>query len=189
MSAKTESETTMTSPNKYYAVRVSHLSDADNQRLKAFLQELVKDAPSYAKAKLLVHVSGYGNVASYVRAAPGAKRLVDTLGKDSFDLFGGLLAVGFQAYDDAQRRDLNGAQKIGRLGFALMTAAPLFEAPPLAIAMFVVAVACPAQYDKVTAAFFTDQNPLVRGLADMIVRYGGKPFERWATQPSLIDFF
>ena len=174
---------------KNYAVRVSNMSKADQDRLKTILEELAKSVPEAAKARLLVQVSGYRNVASYVRAAPGAKGIVDVLGKDSFDLFGGLLATGFQAYEDSGRSDLNGAQRTGRVGVALLTTTLAIECPPLGIVLLGAAVMFPEQYDKITALAFTDRNPLVQGLANVIVQVGGKPFQRWATQPSLIDLF
>lgn len=167
------------------AVSVSRLTDADRERLKSYLEKLTEQAPDLARKRLMVRVSGYGDVASYMRARPGAKPLVDFLGKDSFELFGGLLALGFQAYNDHQRDDLNGAQRVGRVGIALLGA----TVPPLGLVMLGASIAFPEQYDKITADAFTDRNPLVRGIADVIVAVGGKPFQNWSVRPSVIDFF
>jgi hypothetical protein len=183
---------------KTYAVRVSHLPEGENRRIAAFMQRIIKDdrfttlrdeaigtVPDIAKSAYLVNVSGYKGVAPYVRAAPGAKRLVDTLGKQSFDLFGCLLGVGLQAYEDLPRADLNANQKLFRASLALLGSA----VPPLGLTMAAAALLFPQQYDQLTAMAATDQNPAVQWLANQIVRVGGSSFQQWSTQPSVIDLF
>jgi hypothetical protein len=191
----------LASGNKNYAVRVSHLSDADAKRIKQTIEkfaldrkDVVRDTaigaiPAYAESQLLVKVAGYGKVAPYVRAAPGAKRIVDVLGKESFQLFGAFLAVGLQAYEDSQRSDLDGAQRLGRASTALLTAAVGAEFPPLGILLIGLAIAFPDKYDAITAAAFTDRDPVVQWLGGVIVKVGGKPFQQWAAKPSLLDFY
>jgi hypothetical protein len=187
----------MVAANKSYAIRVSHLSPAETKKLaqtfKTFVQKReapARDAalgavPDIAASKLLVQVSGYGNVAPYVRAAPGAKPLVDALGKESFALFGALIGLGLQAYEDSQRSDLSGAQKLGRTSVALLGGA----IPPLGLLLLGLSLAYPDQYDRITAEAFSDQDPVVQWFAGVIVNVGGKSFQQWSAQPSWIDFF
>jgi hypothetical protein len=174
-----------------HAVRVSHLSDGDVQRLKQAIETFAlnrKDAsrdaaigavPSYFESKLLVHVAGYGNVAPYVRAAPGAKRIVDVLGKESFAAFGALLAVGLQAYEDSKRNDLDSAQRLGRASSALLVSAVGAEVtlvcPPLGLVLIGLSIAFSPQIDKFTAFAFSDRDPAVRAIGAGLAKIATLP--------------
>ena len=173
------------------SVRVSHLSDADLQRLKQAIEKFalnrkdaVRDAivgavPSSFESKLLVHVSGYGNIAPYVRAAPGAKRIVDVLGKESFAAFGALLAVGLQAYEDSKRSDLDSAQRLGRASSALLISAVAAEvalaSTPLGWVLIGLSVVFSPQIDEFTAFAFSDRDPAVRAIGAGLAKIATLP--------------
>ena len=162
------------------------LSDDDLQRVKTFLEDRASAAPvQLLKPKVFVRVNGYGNVASYTRAMPGQANVAKLLGREFFELAGVLLSVGFQAYDDWSRSDLDGSQKLGRASLALLGGA----VPPLGLIMLGAALIWPEQSDRFTKLMFSDQNPVVNGLATVIVQVGGNSFEQSSLKPSWIDFF
>ena len=161
------------------------LSDDDAARIRTILESKA-DAPlKLAESKVFVRVNGYKNVASYTRAMPGQANVAKLLGKEFFQLAGALLSVGFQVYDDSSRNDLDGSQKLGRASVALLGSA----IPPLGLIMLGAAIIWPQQSDQVTKLMFSDKNPAVAALADLIVRVGGDGFQRYSLKPSWIDFF
>lgn len=181
-------------------VSISKLSDLDLRRIQAALNKFVADRKVSIRdealssvpqeifgKRLLVKVSGYKNVSSYVRAAPGAKRIVDVLGKESFFLFGALIAVALQAWEDSQRDDLSGSQKLGRTSLALLGFALGAEFPPLGLLLLALVLVFPNQYDRVTAAAFSDKDPVVQKMAGAMVKIGAKGFEQWRVTPGWVE--
>ena len=82
-------------------------------RLRNTLEGAAGEIPAWVKGKVFVSVNGYGNAKSYVRARPGVKQVGDVLGREFFEFTGALIGVGFQAYDDWDRRDLGGGAETG----------------------------------------------------------------------------
>jgi hypothetical protein len=162
------------------------LSDNDAQRVQTFLEDRVSNLPvTVLKPKVFIRVNGYKNVASYTRAMPGQANLAKTLGKDFFEGAAVLLSVGFQVYDDWSRDDLDGAQKLGRASLALLGGA----VPPLGLIMLGAALVWPEQSDRITKLMFSDQNPAVNALANLILQVAGPSFEQSSLKPSWVDFF
>jgi hypothetical protein len=161
------------------------LSDDDIQRINTLLEQ-ASNAPLWVlQPRVFVRVNGYKNVAPYTRAMPGQANVAKVLGKEFFQLAGALLSVGFQAYDDWSRSDLDGSQKLGRASLALLGGA----VPPLGLIMLGAALIWPEQSDRFTKLMFSEQNPVVNGLANVIVQVGGSNFEQSSLRPSWIDFF
>jgi hypothetical protein len=166
----------------HHQVLVSRLTDQGIERLRMLVEGLAKhlvEAPTWK----VVYVDGQNG--AYWRRAPGAIKLENALGLQFFKLFGALLDVGLQAYADSQRSDLGGSQKLGRASIALL----LSLNPILALAFLGAKLVFPSATDRITADIFTDRDPLVQGLSNLIVSVGGKRFQQWSSKPSWIDFF
>ena len=166
----------------HHKIEVSHLSDDNIQRIREILKtisEKIMHAPQWK----IVYVNGKGG--GYWRRAPGAAKIEKALGSEFFELFGALASVGIQAYEDAQRTDLDGSQKLGRASLALLAAVT----PPLGLVLTAATIMFPTETDKFTAAIFSSKDPVVAGLSDAIVAIGGIRFQNWAAKPSWIDFF
>lgn len=162
-----------------------HLSEDNLERIANVLEALPEVTLQRLRSRVFVEVKGYRNVAPYVRSMPNKAHVGNMIGKEFFELAGALFAIGFQAYRDKDRDDLNGSQKTGRASLALLGGA----IPPLGLVMLGASIVAPEESDKFTAALFTDKNPVVAGLSSLILRVGGKRFQEWSVKPSWIDFF
>lgn len=169
-------------PATMHRVEVSHLSDENVRRVRNFLEEISQHLISAPDWKV-VHVNGRNG--GYWRRAPGAAKLGKALGPEFFPLFEGLLAVGLQAYEDSQRSDLDGEQKLGRASLALLVTVT----PPLDLLWVAAKILFPTATDNFTAAIFTEKDPIVAGLSDAILWIGGKRFQEWSAKPSWIDYY
>jgi hypothetical protein len=158
-------------------IRVSHLQKPQIDAIKSFYNQIV--APRVTPVRDAV-LSG---LPEQISAAPGAKPLVDALGQDGFKAFGGVVSVGLQAYEDGQRTDLTGPEKLGRSSLAIL------GVTPLGWLMAGASIIWPQQYDQITKLAFSQNDPIVQGLANLIVNVGGNRFQQWSTQSSWIDFF
>jgi hypothetical protein len=170
-----------------HRVEVSHLSEENIRRIRNFLEEVSKrliKAPTWR----VVYVNR--KTGAYWRRAPGAAKLEKALGPEFFRVFGALVDVGLQAYEDSQRSDLDGAQRLGRASLALLLAL----LPPLGLLWAGATILFPTATDNATAWLFSPGDPVVQGLSNFIFWVGEewmgeKRFEEWSTTPSGIDFF
>ena len=158
----------------------------DVERARIVIEEILKDELlGYLKSKVFVRVSGYGNVAAYQRALPGKAGVAKVLGKEFFESVGAVMNVGLQAYEDSQRSDLTGSQRLGRVSIALLGSA----VPPIGLLLLGAQILAPEKTDQITKLIFSSGDPLVSGLADAIVYVGGARFQAWSAKPNWIDFF
>ena len=168
-------------PADLHSVQVSHLTDTEQKSLYNFLKwadgRLI-EAPTWRV--FLVQ----RNDILYLRRAPGAGTLEKVLGKSFFKLFGSLVSVGLQVYEDARRSDLTAAERLGRTSWTL-----LMDTNPLTGLLWMSAtVLFPDQTDQYTKWFFSNKNPVIEWTATKIFQLGGKPFQDWSTKPSWVDY-
>jgi hypothetical protein len=171
-----------------HRVQVSHLSDENLQRLYYFLKvsaDKLQAAPNWK----IVYVNA--KTGDYFRRAPGAAKLQQLLdkklGADFVPLLHTLISVATQAIDDSRRQDLTGAQNLGRASLAI-----LLSLSGIATAVDIAGIvdpSIPKKFDDLTAAAFTDKNPIIDMLSNVIVSLGGKRFQEWSSTPSLIDYY
>lgn len=139
--------------------------------------------------KVFVNVRGYKNVAPYTRAMPGKAGLAKVIGKEAFEGAGVLIGVAFQAIEDAQDDTLTGPQRLGRASVAILEGVVAVECPPIGLILLGLAIVRPDLKDQATRWLFSDQNPVVRSLADVIDHVGGDGFQQWSLRYGSIDIF
>lgn len=164
---------------KMHQVDVSKLTDKEIERLKNFLQAVAGEAIK-APTWHVVHVQNTSS--SYWRRAPGAKKLMEKLGPDSFGLFGALVSLAIEAHTNSGRSDLSGSQKIGRASLDL-----LLSVTPLGLVALGASLVWPEKTEQIKTALVS-KNRVTEAIADKIVKFGGKRFEEWSAKPSWIDF-
>ena len=163
-----------------HRVHVSHLSDTEIQSLQNFLQALAGKAIEAPTWHHIVYVQT--KTGSYWRSAPGAQKLLEKLGPESFKLFGSLLSLGIEAYQNSQNSGMSPNQKMGRAFLDL-----LLTTTPLGLVSTGASIIWPEQTEQFKSQMFAP-NPVTNYLADQIVKFGGKQFQDWSAKPNWIDF-
>jgi hypothetical protein len=77
------------------------------------------------------------------------------------------------------------AQKLGRAPLAVLA----LTSPPLGPVLTGARIMFPTEANRLSAALFSDQNPIVPELSSAIVTIDGARFQQWSARPSSIDFF
>lgn len=162
-----------------HRVDISQMTDEEIERLKNLLQAVASEAIK-APSWHVVHVQKTSS--SYWRRAPGAKKLLEKLGPESFGLFGALLSLGIEAHTNGGRSDLSGSQKIGRASLDL-----LLSVTPLGLVAAGASILWPKKTEEFKTALVS-KNRATEAMADQIVKFGGKRFQEWSSKPSWIDF-
>ncbi len=163
--------------------------DKNKKNLKNLGLKITKELAKAPDWKI-VHVKGYINsksgkiVKSYWRRAPNTV-------KSGASKIGLLAGPVIQAAQDWNRNDLSGGQKMGRYSFSVLeSAVPGFEeAGELIARASSLAYGTSVSYDEVKADYFSDKNPMVKGLSDFSRKVGGQRFDNWLIKQDWIDAF
>ncbi len=161
-------------------VGISTLSDGDVSRLQTLLQTLAS-APKWK----IVQVQHKNSM--YWRRAPGAKKLLDLLGQDSFDLFGVLISLGIEVCTNSSKSTQSSHQRMGRAFLDVGISLACIECWPLFLVYSGASIIWPEKVDKFKTELFS-RNIATDFLSDQILKFGGKQFREWSLKPNWIDF-